>query len=87
MDKNQVFNNLLHLSGLVYDLPLVVNVMQRAGYTVTINHIRDWRRSINARNYRPVPNFALEVLFNYLFELKKLNKSEFPNIDNKENVC
>ena len=31
----------------------------------------DWKRSMNSKNYRTVPNFSLNILFNYLFDLKR----------------
>lgn len=73
MQANKIFNNLLHLAGLVETLDVVVELMKKSGYEVSISQIRDWRRSKNSKNYRAVPDYALEVLFNYLFDLKKSN--------------
>ena len=47
--------------------------MKKSGYKVSISQVRDWRRSKNSKNYRAVPDFALDVLFNYLFDLKRNN--------------
>ncbi|MFQ0972407.1 hypothetical protein [Gilliamella sp. BG6] len=71
MQANKVFNHLLHLSGLVEQLDIVVELMNKAGYQVSISQIRDWRRNKTSKNYRAVPDFALDVLFDYLFEQKR----------------
>ena len=47
--------------------------MKKSGYKVTISQVRDWRRSKNSKNYRAVSYLALDVLFNYLFDLKRNN--------------
>lgn len=47
--------------------------MKKSGYEVSISQVQDWRRSKNSKNYRAVPDFALDVLFNYLFDLKRNN--------------
>lgn len=73
MLSNKIFNNLLHLAGLVERLNVVVELMKKSGYEVSISQVRDWRRSKNSKNYRAVPDFALDVLFNYLFDLKRNN--------------
>ena len=46
--------------------------MKKSGNEVSISEVRDWRRSKNSKNYRAVPDFALDVLFNYLFNLKRI---------------
>lgn len=71
MLKNQIFNNLLHLAGLIGNLDYVVEIMKNAGYTVSISQIRDWRRSPNSRNYRKVPDYAIQVIFDYLFKQRE----------------
>lgn len=73
MLSNKIFINLLHLAGLVERLNVVVELMKKSGYEVSISQVRDWRRSKNSKNYRAVPDFALDVLFNYLFDLKRNN--------------
>lgn len=77
MQKNQIFNSLLHLSGLSDDLDAAIELMKIEGYDVSLNQLRNWRRSQNTRNYRPVPDFAFQVVFNYLFEMKRLNEDAF----------
>lgn len=72
MLKNQIFNNLLHLAGLVENLQNVVDIMQKAGYKVSISQVRDWRRNSSSHNYRAVPDYAIEVIFDYIFEQRKL---------------
>lgn len=71
MEPNTVFNNLLHLAGLVEKLDIVVELMRESGYEVSINQIRNWRRSRNNKNYRTAPDFAIDVLFKYLFDKKR----------------
>lgn len=83
MGKNKIFNSLLHLSGLSRNLDLVIELMGKAGYRVSLSQIRDWRRGQSARNYKPVPDFAFEVIFNYLFEVKKAKIDSF--IETKNN--
>ena len=73
MLSNKIFIDLLHLAGLVERLNVVVELMKKSGYEVSISQVRDWRRSKNSKNYRAVPDFALDVLFNYLFDLKRNN--------------
>lgn len=79
MNKNKIFNSLLHLSGLGNDINLIIQIMENAGYSVSVNQIRDWRRGEQSRNYKPVPGFVFEVIFDYLFELKK--QKEARNIE------
>lgn len=74
MLNNQIFNNLLHLAGLVENLESVVDIMQNAGHKVSISQIRDWRRSPNSHNYRAVPDYAIEVIFDYLFSQKEISR-------------
>lgn len=71
MEPNVIFNRLLHLAGLVKRLDLVVELMTESGYEVSINQIRNWRRGKNSKNYRTVPDFAIDVLFKYLFDMKR----------------
>lgn len=85
MDKNKIFNSLLHLSGLSRNLDLVIELMENAGYRISLSHIRDWRRGQGARNYKPVPGFAFEVIFNYLFDVKKAKIDSF--IETKNSQC
>ena len=73
MLSNKIFINLLHLAGLVERLNVVVELMKKSGYAVTISQVRDWRRSKNSKNCHTVPDFALDVLFNYLFDSKRNN--------------
>ncbi|HHE3595007.1 TPA: hypothetical protein ACPDRM_002210 [Pasteurella multocida] len=77
MHKNQIFNSLLHLSGLANDVDKVIELMQAAGHQVSLNQIRDWRRGQNTRNYKPVPSYALEVIFDYLFDMKRSKSDLF----------
>ena len=50
MEPNTIFNNLLHLAGLVEKLDIVVELMRESGYKVSINQVRNWRRSRNNKN-------------------------------------
>ncbi|MDG2957145.1 hypothetical protein P7L95_10365 [Bisgaard Taxon 10/6] len=77
VQKNQIFNNLLHLSGLSNDLEAAIELMRIAGYEVSLNQLRSWRRSKEARNYQPVPSYALQIVFDYLFEMKRHNTEAF----------
>lgn len=79
MEPNTIFNNLLHLAGLVEKLDIVVELMRESGYKVSINQVRNWRRSRNNKNYRTAPDFAIEVIFKYLFneKNKKLTQTNF----------
>ena len=71
MEPNFVFNNLLHLAGLVENLDIVVELMRESGYQVSTNQIRNWRRSKNNKNYRTAPDFDIEIMFKYLFDKKR----------------
>ena len=71
MEPNTVFNNLLHLAGLVEKLDTVVELMRESGYNVSTNQIRNWRRGRNNKNYRTAPDFAINVMFKYLFDKKR----------------
>lgn len=71
MHKNQIFNSLLHLSGIANDTDQIISLMENAGHQISINQLRDWRRGVNSRNFRPVPDYALVVIFDYLFEQKR----------------
>lgn len=83
MHKNQIFNSLLHLSGIANDTDQIRLLMENAGYQVSINQLRDWRRGVNTRNFRPVPDYALQVIFDYLFEQKRSRQGFFAT--NSEN--
>ena len=71
MEPNTVFNNLLHLALLLEKIDIVVELIRQSGYEVSINQIRNWRRSRNNKNYRTAPDFAIDVLFKYLFDKKR----------------
>ncbi|MDO4779347.1 hypothetical protein ACFGY2_11600 [Pasteurella multocida] len=80
MNKNKIFNSLLHLSGLANDPDLIIQIMANAGYSISLNQIRDWRRGEQSRNYKPVPSFVFDVIFDYLFELKKNGQGQIPTV-------
>ncbi len=77
MERNQIFNSLLHLSGLADDADKIIALMAESGHQVSINQLRDWRRGVNSRNYRRVPDYALTVIFDYLFEMKRSHQGFF----------
>ncbi|MFD0965888.1 hypothetical protein ACFQ02_03340 [Seminibacterium arietis] len=77
-DINKVFNLLIHLSGLSNDIDKLIKLIKlKTGHEVSSNQIRNWRRSQNTRLYKRVPGFALDTVFDYMFEVKKKTGSFF----------
>lgn len=77
-DLNQAFNKLVHLSGLAKDIDKLIELIKtKTGYEVSSSQIRNWHRRRNARLYKPVPRFALDIVFDYMFEVKKKTGSFF----------
>ncbi|PVX32993.1 hypothetical protein C8D76_11018 [Pasteurella langaaensis DSM 22999] len=77
MNKNQIFNNLLHLSGIANETDKILNLLQERGYQVSANQLRNWRRGVENRHFRHVPDYALEIIFDYLFEQKRNHQGYF----------
>ena len=65
MTKNQIFNLLYNLSGYSFN---------EKGFEASTGKIRNWRRAnTDNQNYRPVPDFVLEVIFEEFFKAKRAN--------------
>lgn len=71
MHKNLIFARLYRLSGLSHDEPKFIQLFADAGITVTRSQIHNWQRRRESPKYRPVPDYAFEILFAYLYEQKK----------------
>lgn len=80
--KNEIFGSLLFLTDIVHNEQILIDLLHQAGYkNVTKNKIRRWRRKDGGSS---VPDFVVEVLLTFLFDLKKKNREKFSVVDMSE---
>ncbi|WP_109427016.1 hypothetical protein [Aggregatibacter kilianii] len=84
MNNNDVFNHILHLTGLHRDSEQLIKLLAGKGCNATKSQIRSWRRKQGLPNSREVPDFVMISLFRVLFDEKNKNQAFF-SLNNEEN--
>ncbi|MFU2132529.1 hypothetical protein ACLRAC_08840 [Gallibacterium anatis] len=80
--KNEIFGSLLFLTDIVYNEEILIDLLHQAGYeNITKSKIRNWRKKDSGSF---VPDFVLEVLLTFLFDLKKKNREKFSVLEVSE---
>ncbi|KGQ27513.1 hypothetical protein [Gallibacterium anatis] len=80
--KNEIFGSLLFLTDIARNEQILIDLLHQAGYeNITKGKIRNWRKKDSGSF---VPDFVLEVLLTFLFDLKKKNREKFSVLEVSE---
>ena len=70
MNNNVVFNKMLHLTGLGRFDDEVIKIFKDGGFDTTKNVVKGWRRNIDHPRRLSMPDEALIIFLDALFELR-----------------
>ncbi len=82
MDNNEVFKNILNITGLTRDIDLVIHIFKLGGQ-VEVSHskIRGWRDTETQRG-ADMPDGALNNFFQGMFKYRDIKRAEGINVFN-----
>lgn len=71
-NRNDIFRNLLHVTGIGLDKQLTEKIFRLGGIEATQSKIKGWRSPVDSDRGRPMPEWVLEGFFKGLFRYRQL---------------
>lgn len=75
MNNNEVFKNLLHLTGIGKEKHLIESIFLLGGIIATQSKIKGWRTSLDNPRASHMPDNVLKAFFTGLFEYRDLQNN------------
>lgn len=82
MTNNEIFGNILKLTGLSLKKDLTVSIFQHGGVKTTKLKIKSWRTAIGGSNAERMPDKMLNAFFDGLYKYRDQRSGQGVNVFN-----
>jgi len=77
MTNNNIFNKILHLTQLSFDIKLTIHIFSLGGAdAATPSKVKGWRTSLENKRSSPMPDHILKAFFDGLFAYRDIKLEE-----------